>query len=69
MDEFELAGFEEDLCEELRKLSFESGIEPERFICVIRHNPAEMNYRDSPRWTLKQIIDRLAELGRKLRKM
>lgn len=69
MDEFELAGFEEDLCKELRKLRFESGIEPECFIRVIRHNPAEMNYRDRPRWRLKQIIDRLAELGRRLRKM
>lgn len=36
MDEFEAAGFDEETCEQLRKISFESGIEPERLICVIK---------------------------------
>lgn len=36
MDEFELAGFDEETCKQLRKISFESGIEPERLICIAR---------------------------------
>jgi hypothetical protein len=37
MDEFELAGFDEETCEQLRKISADSGIEPERLICVLRY--------------------------------
>lgn len=36
MDEFELAGFDEETCEQLRKISFESGIEPCHIISAIR---------------------------------
>lgn len=44
MDEFELAGFDEETCEQLRKLSAETGIEPERLICVARqHQTAPHN--------------------------
>lgn len=42
MDEFELAGFDEEACEQLRKISADSGIEPERLICVARQ------YQDDP---------------------
>ncbi len=43
MDEFELAGFDAETCEKLRKISQESGIEPERLICVIRYGEAEQH--------------------------
>lgn len=41
MDEFELAGFDEETCEQLRKISFESGIEPERLICIARQHQTD----------------------------
>lgn len=37
MDEFELAGFDEYECEQLRKITEETGIDPERLICVLRY--------------------------------
>lgn len=46
MDEFELAGFDEETCEQLRKISFESGIEPYRLICVIRQGQTEPSLLD-----------------------
>ena len=36
MDEFEAAGFDEETCEQLRKISEESGIEPCHIISAIR---------------------------------
>ncbi len=36
MDEFELAGFDEEACEQLRKITEETGIDPERLICIAR---------------------------------
>ena len=44
MDEFELAGFDEATCKQLRKITEETGIEPERLICAIRNNPEETQY-------------------------
>ena len=38
MDEFELAGFDEETCEQLRKVSADSGIEPSRLICIARQH-------------------------------
>ena len=42
MDEFELAGFDKETCEQLRKISEESGISPEIIIGVLRE------YKSSP---------------------
>lgn len=36
MDEFELAGFDKETCEQLRKISYESGIDPCHIISAIR---------------------------------
>lgn len=36
LDEFELAGFDEETCEQLRKISAESGIAPESLIDLAR---------------------------------
>ena len=36
MDEFEAAGFDEETCEQLRKISVESGIDPSHLISAIR---------------------------------
>ena len=41
MDEFELAGFDEETCEQLRKISADSGIEPERLICIARQHQTD----------------------------
>lgn len=41
MDEFELAGFDEETCEQLRKISEESGVEPDRLICIARQYQPE----------------------------
>lgn len=38
MDEFGAAGFDEYECEQLRKIVEDTGIEPERLICVIRNS-------------------------------
>lgn len=38
MDEFELAGFDEYECEQLRKIVEGTGIDPARLICVIRNS-------------------------------
>lgn len=38
MDEFELAGFNEETCERLRKISAESGIDPYTLIRFVNHN-------------------------------
>ena len=38
MDEFELAGFDEETCEQLRKISFESGIDPYSLISFVQCN-------------------------------
>lgn len=35
MDEFELAGFDEETCEQLRKISEEYGIDSEHLICAM----------------------------------
>lgn len=37
MDEFELAGFDEETCEQLRKISRESGIDPDCIIHFVRY--------------------------------
>lgn len=42
MDEFELAGFDEETCEQLRKISADSGFESDRLICLARQ------YQDDP---------------------
>ena len=42
MDEFELAGFDEETCEQLRKISFESGIEPYRLIDIARQYKTDL---------------------------
>ena len=61
MDEFELAGFDEETCEQLRKLSFESGIEPERLICVIRQGQTTPNLLDEfEKSRIRKVIIRLA---------
>ena len=52
MDEFELAGFDEETCEQLRKISFESGIEPELLICVIKQGQTDPH-----------LLDEYAQLG------
>lgn len=41
MDEFELAGFDEETCVQLRKIVEETGIEAERLICVIRQHQTD----------------------------
>lgn len=38
MDEFELAGFDEETCEQLRKISFESGIDPYTIIHFVNQH-------------------------------
>ena len=38
MDEFEFAGFDEETCEQLRKISFESGIDPHTLIHFVNQN-------------------------------
>lgn len=38
MDEFEAAGFDEETCEQLRKISFESGIDPYTLIHFVNQN-------------------------------
>ena len=53
MDEFDLAGFDEETCEQLRKISADSGIEPERLICIARQ------YQADP----LESLDEYAQLG------
>lgn len=53
MDEFELAGFDEETCEQLRKIVDDTGIEPERLICVARQ------YQTDP----LEPLDEYAQLG------
>ena len=36
MDEFERAGFDAETCEQLRKISVNSGVEPSVLICIAR---------------------------------
>ena len=36
MDEFELAGFDGETCEQLRKISADSGVDPSALICIAR---------------------------------
>ena len=38
MDEFELAGFDEETCEQLRKISAESGTDPHTLIRFVQCN-------------------------------
>ena len=40
MDEFELAGFDEETCEQLRKITEETGIDPSCLIHLLRY-PSE----------------------------
>ena len=42
MDEFELAGFDEETCERLRKISAESGIDPYTLINFVNHNRTDI---------------------------
>ena len=42
--EFELAGFDEETCEQLRKISFESGIDPCHIISAIRGIQPDTEY-------------------------
>lgn len=42
MDEFELAGFDEETCERLRELSEESGVAPCHLISAIRGQQPDM---------------------------
>lgn len=51
MDKFEAAGFEKEVCEHLRKLCDETGIEPEQLICCI--NFQEDTHYLSNKWKLK----------------
>ena len=38
MDKFEAAGFDEETCEQLQKISFESGIDPYTLINFVQQN-------------------------------
>lgn len=50
MDEFQAAGFDEEVCEHLRKLCQETGIEPENLIRCVSY---QEDFYCSDTWKLK----------------
>ena len=51
MDEFELAGFDEETCEQLRKISAESGIDPYTIISFVNHNRKDQYLSEMEQFT------------------
>lgn len=55
MDEFEAAGFDEETCEQLRKISEESGVEPCYIISAIRGTKPETSILSELGYTRLEI--------------
>ena len=51
MDEFELAGFDEETCEQLRKISAESGIDPYTIISFVNYNRTDQYLSEMEQFT------------------